>query len=353
MRAYLNHTFWLPLRRGGWIKSVFSVGLGLSLGLLFTTLAGENPLNVLRILVLSAFGSPYDLGMTLFYTTPLIFTGLSVAVAFHAGLFNIGAEGQLAVGTLCVAAVGIHLVLPPGVAPLVAGLAGVVGGALWGLLAGWLRARRGSHEVIVTMMLNSIAAGLCAWVCLSFMRNPLNQNPETAQVAEAYRLAPWGAFEEAPLGASLLVALLATLAVWIFLERTALGYELRAVGQNARAAQTAGVEVGRIQMIALAIAGALAGLVGVAEVLGHSGAFRLSFSPGYGFIGIAVALLAKNHPFGVIFSAFLFGAIQKGASDLDLETENLTNYLSLIFQGLVILCVSADGLWERLRGRFR
>ncbi len=170
-------------------QPVFSVILGLSLGLLITYVAGESPWNVFQILINSAFGSRYDLGMTLFYATPLVFTGLSVAVAFHAGLFNIGGEGQLEVGALATAAVGICLAgVPFPLAPLLGILGGICGGALWGFIPGWLRARRGSHEVINTIMLNFISAGLCSWVTLYVLKNPDSQNPETASVGAGYMI---------------------------------------------------------------------------------------------------------------------------------------------------------------------
>lgn len=154
------------------IKPVASVVLGLSLGLLVTKIAGESPWHVLEILIRSAFGSRYDFGMTLFYATPLIFTGLAVAFAFHSGLFNIGAEGQLGLGALAAAAAGIIFPnLPAPWAPAFAILCAFAVGAFWGAIPGWLRAKRGSHEVINTIMLNFISAGLCSWITLYFLKS--------------------------------------------------------------------------------------------------------------------------------------------------------------------------------------
>src|SRR5439155_8911021 len=153
---------------------------GLCLGLAVTWIAGENPCHVFKILCLGAFGSPYDFGMTLFYATPLVFTGLSVAVAFQAGLFNIGAEGQLTLGALAAAAIGaLWPRVPSPLAPILAGFAAILCGTVWGGIPGWLRARRGSHEVINTIMLNFIAAGLASYVALYVLKNPESQNPET------------------------------------------------------------------------------------------------------------------------------------------------------------------------------
>ncbi len=328
------------------LKPLLSVALGLALGLSVTWAAGENPWHVLRILVNSAFGSRYDFGMTVFYAIPLIFTGLSVAIAFHAGLFNIGAEGQLTLGALAAAALGAVLPgLPSPLGAILGALAAVLAGTAWGAIPGWLRARRGSHEVINTIMLNFVAAALASYVTLHLLKNPESQNPETRPIGAGYLVPQFAWFGGAPVGAALLVALLAAGCVWVVLWRTALGFEIRAVGQNEAAARAAGIDCGRVRIIALAAAGGLAGLVGVAEVLGNSGKFRLGFSPEYGFIGIAVALLGRNRPVGILLAALLFGALHKGTADLDLETERVTRDLSLILQALVILAVSAEGLW--------
>jgi simple sugar transport system permease protein len=332
------------------LQPILAVLLGLAVGLAFTRFAGESPIHVLKVLYQSAFGSSYDLGMTLFHTTPLIFTGLSVAIAFHAGLFNIGAEGQLIWGALAAAVVGHAFPHLPGViAPWVAVSAAVLAGAIWGAIPGWLRARRGSHEVINTIMFNFIAAGITSWLVIEPLRNPDTQNPETAPIGEAFLLAPFRVFDDAPVGPAFLLAVMAAFLLWLFLNRTSLGYELRAVGQNEHAARTAGIDIARIRIFAMAVAGGLAGLVAVGEVLGNAGRFKVGFSPDYGFMGVAVALLARNHPIGILFAAFVFGALHKGAMDLDLETENVTRDLALVLQACVILSVSAEGAWHWLK----
>lgn len=335
-------------------QPILAVILGLAAGLLVTTLAGESPWHVLAILAKSAFGSRYDIGMTLFYATPLIFTGLSVAIAFHCGLFNIGAEGQLTFGALAAAALGgIFTSVPWPLAPLLATLAAFMGGAIWGAIPGWLRARRGSHEVINTIMLNFVAAGLASWVTLYLLRNPDSQNPETRTIGAGYVIGHFKFFGDAPLSAAFLVALLAAFLVWVLLWRTTRGYEMRAVGQNEPAARAAGIDASRARILAMTLAGGLAGLVGIGEVLGNASRFKLGFSPEYGFIGIAVALLGRNKPVGIVAAAILFGALHKGTADLDFETENVTRELSLILQALVILSVSADGLWDWFGNRRR
>ena len=336
------------------LQPILAVALGLLLGLAVTWLAGENPARVFLILARGAFGSSYDFGMTLFYATPLIFTGLSVAVAFHAGLFNIGAEGQLTMGALAAAAVGA---IWPGIwwplAPVLATGAALLAGALWGGIPGWLRARRGSHEVINTIMLNFVAAGLSSYVALYLLKNPDSQNPESRPVGAGYLIHQFHAFGGAPVSLALPLALVTAGLVWVFLWRTVPGFELRAVGQNESAARSAGIDPCRIRILAMSLAGALAGLVGVGEVLGNAGKFRIGFSPDYGFIGIAVALLGRNHPAGIVAAALLFGALHKGAAALDLETERVTQELSLILQAVILLTVAAEGLWSWLQRRPR
>lgn len=334
------------------LQPILAVLLGLGLGLGVTWFAGENPWNVLCVLAKGAFGSRADIGMTLFYATPLVFTGLAVALPLQAGLFNIGAEGQLTMGALAAAAVGtVWPALPWPLAPVLATLAAFLAGVAWGAIPGWLRVRRGSHEVINTIMLNFIAAGLASYVALYLLKNPDSQNPETRPVGAGYLLTQWKCFAPAPVSAALVLALVAALLLALLLWRTSLGFEMRAVGQSESAARAAGIDVSRCRLLAMCLAGGLAGLVGVGEVLGNAGKFRVGFSPEYGFIGIAVALLGRNRPLGVVAAALLFGALHKGSADLDFETEHVTRELSLVLQALIILSVSADGLWGWLQER--
>ena len=288
-----------------------------------------------------AFGSRRDFGMTLFYTTPLIFTGLSVAIAFHAGLFNIGAEGQLDTGRAGRGGgrrglAGIALAAGTGLATLAA----LAAGTIWGAIPGWLRARRGSHEVINTIMLNFIAAGLASYVTLYLLKNPDSQNPETRPDWRGISDSSiWYFWRRAGEHGVAVWRLPLRRCVWILLWRTVLGFEMRAVGQSEPAARAAGIDSGGSGSLRMSVAGGLAGLVGVGEVLGNAGNFRLGFSPEYGFLGIAVALLGRNQPLGVVAAALLFGALHKGAADLDMETEHVTRELSLVLQALIILSV--------------
>jgi simple sugar transport system permease protein len=328
--------------------------LGLAAGVAVTALAGENPLTVLIVLLKGAFGSPYDFGMTLFYATPLILTGLAVAVPFRAGLFNVGAEGQLTVGAMATAVTALAVgSLPPALGATLATLAGVLAGALWGAIPGWLRAYRGGHEVISTIMLNFVAAGLTSWVTLYLVPSLDSQNPESARIEGALLLAKAPGFGGAPVTVALPLALGAAVLVWAFQRYTVRGYEMTAAGLSPDAASASGIDGRALQASAMALAGALAGLVGLAEVLGSAGRFRIGFSPDYGFVGIPVALLARAHPLGVVAAALLFGALQKGTADLDLETSFVTRDLALIIQALVVLAVSAEGGLGRLVHRRR
>jgi simple sugar transport system permease protein len=317
-------------------------------------LLGESPSLVFQVILKSAFGSLEDFGMTLFYMTPLLFTGLSVAIAFHAGLFNVGAEGQLLMGAIAGAWVGIKFPIEtPWIAHLVGLLACILGGALWGFIPGFLKVKRGSHEVINTILLNFVASGLSSWITLYFLKSTDSQSPETMKVQDAYLLHPFSFFGDTPLNVSFVLAVCLAFGVWFFLYRTVSGYRHRAVGENPKAAQFYQIRPSRVQLMALMCSGAIAGLVGFNEVYGNSGRFKMGFSPDFGFMGIAVALLARAHPIGILGSSLLFAALHKGSSDLDLETEKITRDFSLVLQAVIILMVSSPYLLDLFKSRMR
>jgi simple sugar transport system permease protein len=336
------------------VRRLVGLFVGLFIALLITFFAGENPFHIFSILLKSAFGSMYDLGLTLSYTTPLIFCGLSVAISFHAGLFNVGAEGQLTMAAITAAAVGVLFPqVPFPLAPILAFTAALFVGGFWGFIPGWLRAVRGSHEVIITIMLNFIAAGAANWLALKVIPNLNSQNPETAMVSNNYLFKDYDLiariFPDTPANASFGIAILVAVLMWIIIWKTTFGFELRAMGANSEAAQRAGISKNKILILSMIISGMLAGGVALSEVLGSAGQFRVGFSPDYGFIGIAVALLANNNPIGVIFAAFLMGALHKGAADLDMETATITRDFSRIIQAFIILGVAGQAYWEHLR----
>lgn len=321
------------------------VGLLAAVGL--AALAGESPWRVLAVLGRSAFGSSFGLGYTLYYATPLLLTGLAVALPYRAGLFNIGAEGQLLMGAAAVAAVGVLWPgLPAPVAVPLGFAAALAGGALWGFLPGYFRARHGSHEVIVTILLNIVAASLVNWIIIYPLKDVTSMVPQTAAIGEGFRLG-WRYLAGTPANVSLFVALLLAPCLAFALRRTAAGFELRAVGANPDAARAAGISEARVTILSMTVGGAIAGLVGVNEVMGQAFRLKDGFSPGYGFIGIAVALLGRGNPLGVVLAALFFGALHKGASDLDLDTDRVTRDLALVMQAVIILLVAVEGALRR------
>ena len=308
---------------------------------------GENPFVAMGVMLKGAFVYKGALGYTLFYTTNFIFTGLAVAVAFHAMLFNIGGEGQAMIGGLGVGLVCLALdsLLPPLLVVTVAIFAAALFGAAWGVIPGWLQARRGSHIVITTIMFNFIAASVMVWLLAGMLMAPGQMSPETRSFAEGIGLpqihdvlnAIGFSVAKSPLNFSFVVALLASFGVWVLIWRTRLGYVIRATGHSERAAIYAGHNPAHIIMIAMAISGGLAGLMSLNEILGVQERVILNFTSGYGFTGIAVALMGRNHPVGILFASLLFGALYQGGAELDFEFQTITREMVLMIQGLIIL----------------
>ena len=341
------------MKSGGmaFFRSCMGAIAGLVVGLLLCKFAGESPFKVLQVLYQSSFGSGYDFGMTLFYTAPFILTGLAVAIPLRAGLFNIGAEGQLTMGALMAAASGVMApnLQSPILAVSFAIFLAFLGGGLWGAIPGYLKAKRGSHEVITTIMLNFIAAGVAAYFTLYVIKDPNSAQAETVPLPEAFILKPYAFFNGAPMGNLFPVLIVFTIILWFFLKRSVWGYQLRATGENELAAETYGISKNRSWISSMFVAGGIAGLVGVVEVLGNSHSLKIGFSADYGFVGIAVALVARGNILGIIPAALLFGVLQKGSGSLDLETDKITRDLSYIIQGLILLGVASDGIWDGLK----
>jgi ABC-type uncharacterized transport system permease subunit len=311
---------------------------------------GENPLDALELLLFGAFGYEEAVGYTLYYTTNFIFTGLAVAVAFHCGLFNIGGEGQAYLGGLGVGLVGLYLgFLPTPLVILLAILAAAVFGGFWAFIPGWLQARRGSHVVITTIMFNFIAAAVMTYVMVNLLIKPGQQSPESATFPESAWLPRLhevlGAIgieiARSPLNLSFLFALICCVLVWLFVWKTRQGYALRVVGQNEAAAVYGGISPARQIMIAMTISGALAGFVALNEILGSQHRLILGFTGGYGFVGIAVALMGRNHPAGIVLAALLFGALYQGGSELSFDMPTISRDIVVVIQGLVILFAGA------------
>ena len=341
-------------RRGGFpltaLAPVAAVLLALVAGGVLIAAVGQSPFEVYGLLIQQALGTGYGIGQTLFKCTPLLFAGLSVALAFRAGLFNVGAEGQMYLGGFAAALVGAYVPLAsPWLLPL-ALLAAALAGALWGGIAGALKSRFGAHEVINTIMLNFIAYALVAFWGRDLFMTATVRTKEVAPAAYVDRLdvlLPW--LKGSPANLTLLLGLLLALLLGVFLFRTRLGYELRVLGLNPRAAEYAGVRTGGAHELAFALAGALAGLGGTSFVLGYKHWFEQDFTAGAGFMGIAVALIGRNHPLGVCLSALFFGALAYGGLVVN---QRVPADLVNVLRSLVILfAISAYALFDRMARR--
>jgi simple sugar transport system permease protein len=325
-------------------------------GLILWTI-GANPLDAIAILLEGAFGSGYGWGYTLYYATSFIFTGLAVAVAFHAGLFNIGGEGQAYIGGLGagVVALACDSFLPAPVLVPLAILAAAAFGAAWAVVPAYLQAYRGSHIVITTIMFNFLAASLMVYLLVDVFRDPGQMSTQSRTFTENATLpemaAVFGWFgikiSSTPLNLSLIWALICCVFFEIFIWRSRLGYEIRATGLAPRAAIYAGIKPARIVIIAMAISGALAGSVGVNEILGVQHRLLLDFVAGAGFTGIAVALMGRNHPFGIVLASLLFGALYQGGAELAFEIPTITREMIITIQGLIILFSGALAYMNR------
>lgn len=318
---------------------------------------GENPIEAVELMLFGAFGYGEGLGFTLYYATNFIFTGLAVAVAFHAGLFNIGGEGQAYVAGLGVALVCLALdrVVPWFVTAPLALAAGAAFGAFWAFVPGYLQARRGSHIVITTIMFNFIAAALMTYMLVNVLRQPGSMAPESRTFEDGGRipridwLFDWFGVSlgGAQTNISLFLALIMAFLVWVLIWRTRLGYRLRTLGQNPTAAVYAGMKPPRLVMIAMAISGGLAGMMALNEIMGVHGRLILEFAGGAGFVGIAVALMGRAHPVGIVLAALLFGALYQGGAELAFSMPSITRDMIIAIQGLVILFAGAlEGLFR-------
>ncbi len=318
---------------------------------------GENPYIAIKTMLSGAFGDLYGVGYTFYYATDFIFTGLAVIVAFHAGLFNIGGEGQAYIGGLGVGMVALSLDHTLSTWPIICIgiLAAAVFGAGWALIPAYLQAKRGSHIVITTIMFNLIAATLMNYMLVHVFRvtgsmeNTSRDFAENAGIPMVNDLLGKIGIDmpQTPLNLSFVWALICCVGVWAYLWRSRGGYELRATGLSPKAAQYAGIKPDRIIIEAMLISGALAGFVGLNEILGYHRQLLLDFVGGAGFTGIAVALMGRNHPVGVVLAAVLFGALTQGGGELAFENSHITREMIMVMQGLVILFSGALAYMNR------
>jgi ABC-type uncharacterized transport system permease subunit len=310
-------------------------------------LVGQNPLEVLRVLINGAFGTERGLSYTLYYSTTFIFTGLAVSVAFHGGLFNIGGEGQAIMGGLGTGLVAVWFSnsLPIWLMLPLMLVAGALFGMVWAAVPAYLQAYRGSHIVITTIMFNFLASSLLVYLLVNHMKVPGSMAVESAPFAASAKMPSMVDFmawlgvqwPASPLNTSLFLALLAAVGVYLLLWRTRAGYDLRATGSSASAAAYAGINPRRQIMIAMSFSGALAGLVGMNEIAGVTGRLMLEFVSGAGFTGIAVALMGRNHPFGIVLASILFGALFQGGAEVSFEVRGFSRDMVVMLQGFIVL----------------
>ncbi len=312
---------------------------------------GESPYEALKLMLAGALGRGEGIGFTLYYATNFIFAGLSVAVAYHAGLFNIGSEGQAYVGGLGAALVALALdhYVPWYVTMPFAIIGAALFGAAWAFIPAWLQAKRGSHIVITTIMFNFIGAALMVYLLVNVLIVPGKMAPETRTFLEGGQLpkldwlmAMFGLkLGPAPFNVSFLIALVMCVLVWVLIWRTKLGYEMRTMGISRSAAAYAGISYVRIVIIAMLISGGLAGMMALNPVMGASARLQVEFVGGAGFVGIAVSLMGRSHPIGIVLAAILFGVLYQGGAELSFDMPNITRDMIVVIQGLVILFAGA------------
>lgn len=338
-----------------WAEYLLLPLLNLAIALLVSgvvvSLIGQDPVQVIKVLIKGAFGSQRGFSYTLYYATSFIFTGLAVAVALKGGLFNIGGEGQAVMGGLSTGLVALWLspYLPAWIMLPTMLLAAALGGMIWAAIPGYLQAWRGSHIVITTIMFNFLAASVLTYLLVNWLKAPGSMSVESRSFAASAKLPSMHEFlswlglkwASSPLNTSFFLALLAALGVYFFLWFSKAGYRLRTVGLSEGAAQYAGMNT-KVQLLTcMAISGALAGLVGMNEIAGVSGRILLDFAAGAGFTGIAVSLMGRNHPLGIVFASLLFGALFQGGAEVSFEIPGFTRDMVVVLQGFIVMFTGA------------
>lgn len=354
------------MKRNRFIYTILAIVLGIIIGSIILLISGTNPVEAYKVIFLGAFGKPKYISWTIVKAVPLILTGLSVAFAFNTGLFNIGAEGQYIVGSIGALVVGLLLDLPPVIHGLVALLVGALCGYLWGAIVGILKAKFQVNEVISSIMMNWIAFYLSNYL-LSFpiLRSiesdnsyPIKQSA-SIKIAGAWKMSESGRAYLAqhkflkdilnpPLNFGIIIAIISALVVWYILKKTTLGYELRAVGFNEKAAEYGGIDINKSIVKSMGIAGILAGLAGAITVLGVSGDIGImAAQEGYGFDGMAVALIAGNNPLGTIPAALLYAGLTYGGGKL--TTIGTYSEVVNIIIGIMILFIAMPKLLDMIK----
>ena len=319
-------------------RAAFSVALILVLMSLAMLIAGTSPIDGFTALIVGALGGRSQIGETLVATSALLFPALGIALAFRGGLFNIGAEGQLLVGALCAGALGAVLAVPAPIGMLVMLAAGALGGAAWGGLAGWMKARFGANEIIATLMLNFVAAAFALELVSGPLKGPLAAGAETAWLDPKYWLPTLLPGTRLSI-ALVLAAVLAVFLQWVF-TRTVFGYDLRASGEAPEAARRSGINIAKLTWLALTLSGAIAGLGGATIVTGELHRFNTQLSPGYGFTAIAVALVGDLQPLWICLAAFGFGILESGGLAMQASAQVPKDAIHVI-EGLIIFVLAA------------
>lgn len=328
------------------LKNIFWSLMAIVLSLIITAIimlfSGYQPVTAFSALIDGAFGSSHSVATTLGKTTPLIFVGLACAYSNKGGLFNIGCEGQLYIGAFAAAVTAIGLQGLPRIVVLLASfLAGMFAGALAGGVTGFLKARLRINEVLVAIMLNYILKFFSSYWVHGPLQDPDSSVAQTVSIGERYMLT--ALLPKSQMTTALIIGILLAVVLYLFFAKTRAGFNIRAVGENPLAAQASGIGMLGTVVMTMAVSGALASLAGITEVFGKTGRFVDSFSPGYGFTGIAVAVLGRNHPAGVILSALLFGIMESGAMKMSYIAGVSTSMIE-VMQGLVILFVATPEL---------
>jgi len=334
-----------------WADAIIIPALNLALAFFVSALLllalGESPLECTGILLTGAFGSGEGIGYTLFYATNFIFTGIAFAVAFQAGLFNIGVEGQAYIAGLGVALASLYFEhLPQPLIILLAIVFSAAFGAAWAFVPAYLQAKRGSHLVITTIMFNYIAQSLMIFLLNDVLRPADDMTPETRIFAPSATLPHITNLfgldaSQSPLNLAFIWALIVAAGYSVLIGRTRLGYELRTLGSSPGAASYAGMDVTRLTITALMISGGIGGFLALNEVMGAQDRVRESFTGGYGFVGIAVALMGRNRSIGIILASILFGALYQGGAELAFDKPKISRDMIVVIQGLVVLFAGA------------
>lgn len=325
--------------------SVLAILLAFFIGGVLIALVGESPLKAYGTMFGGAFGTPKAIANTISKSVPLMFTGLAVAVGSRSGVFNIGAEGQVHMGAMAAALIGFLLPSLPAPLLLILVFAGGLGASMaFGAIPGWFKAKLGTSEVIVCIMMNYIGILFTSYLC----NYPFKEEGGISQTPFIAERIQFGALTKgSQLTATIFIALATALFLYWFMWKTRAGFELRAVGENPSAARSAGINPTSKTIQAMALSGGVAGLAGICEVVGRYNRFVEGFSPSFGFTGIAVAILGQNHPAGVILTALLFGAMDAGALKMSRVTD-ISSKMVMVIQGLVVIFVAAPHMFRFL-----